>query len=296
MSKGITFNIAIPSDTDGFIGRACDSLDCKQYFKIFVQDHKDELYCPYCGNQFSRDLLFTSQQLGHIKEVAIEEAQAYVFEEFQKILKSATRGSKYIKFNAGTAPKKRPISPKYVERQVDTEFQCADCGCRFQVYGIFGYCPGCSCENLLIYDANWNNIKRKLNQETDQFRSLRHAYSDLVSTFEAFCSRKAKHFTQDKGNFQDLYDTRKFFKKHANIDILVSIDEEALLPLRRLFQKRHSCIHTSGKITERYIKKIPEDKIFLDNQVTLTVMELEQAANAMRVALANLVKAIEQPG
>ncbi len=66
MSKDITFNIAIPSDTDGFIGRECDSLDCKQYFKVFVQDHKDELYCPYCGNQFSRDLLFTSQQLVHI--------------------------------------------------------------------------------------------------------------------------------------------------------------------------------------------------------------------------------------
>ena len=41
---------------------------------------------------------------------------------------------------------------------------------------------------------------------------------------------------------------------------------------------------------------IPEDKTLLGEQVTLTIEELDTAATAMRVALGDLVKAIECPG
>ncbi len=296
MSNEVTFKIALPSDLDGFIGCACDNPDCNQYFKILVQDHRDELFCPYCGNQFPRDQLFTSTQLEHFKEVAIEETRGYVINEFQNMLKSATRGSKCLEFKPRPTPLKHPVIQKYTERQVDTEFLCAECECKFQVYGIFGYCPFCRCENLQIYDANWTNVKRKLTLEPDEFRSLRHAYSDLVSTFETFCRCKAERLTKDKANFQDLYDTRKFFKKHANIDVLLKIDEVELLSLRRLFQKRHSCVHTDAKITEQYVKKIPEDRKLLGEQVSLSVHELEKAATVMRIILSTLVKAIEPPG
>lgn len=296
MSQYKTFSIAIPSDVDGFIGRACDAAGCKQYFKIFVPDHGDQLYCPYCGVQFPRNRMFTSPQLKFAKAAAIEEARVYAVNEFQKMLKNAFRGSKNITYKPGLPPVKRTISPQYTERQVDTEFQCADCSIRFQVYGIFGYCPGCSCENLQIYDANWANIKRKLETETDKDRQLRHAYGDLVSTFEVFCSRKAKKLTQDVGNFQVLFDARKFFKDHSTVDILANVVGTDLLALRRVFQKRHVCIHAGGEITDRYVKMIPEDAKLLGTQVSLSVQELDTAATAMRLALGELIKAIEQPG
>jgi len=215
MSNYLTFNVAIPTDADGFVGRACDAPGCKQYFKIYVPDHGDFLHCPYCGTRFSRNSLLTSPQLQYAQKAAIEEARVYAINEFQKMMKNAFRGSKNITYQPGPSPRKKTIQPQYVERQVDTEFQCADCSIRFQVYGIFGYCPGCSCENLQIYDANWANIKRKLDAEPDRDRQLRHAYGDLVSTFEVFCSRKAKRLTQETGNFQVLFDARKFFKDHA---------------------------------------------------------------------------------
>src|SRR5262245_60012088 len=65
------------------------------------------------------------------------------------------RGSKNITYKPVPRPIKRTVRANYVERELDTEFECAECAIRFQVYGIFGYCPGCSCENLQIYDANW---------------------------------------------------------------------------------------------------------------------------------------------
>ncbi len=296
MSKYVTFNIAIPTDADGFVGRACDAPGCKQYFKIYVPDHGDFLNCPYCGTRFSRNSLFTSPQLQYAKKAAIEEVRVYAINEFQKMMKNAFRGSKNITYKPSPSTRKKTIQPHYVERNVDTEFQCPDCSIRFQVYGIFGYCPGCGCENLQIYDANWANIKRRLITEPDKNRQLRHAYGDLVSTFEVFYNRKAKRLTSEFGNFQVLFDARKFFKTHANIDILANVTGPNLLALRRVFQKRHACIHAGGEITERYVKMIPEDKSLLGTQVVLTVEELEEAATAMRVALVELVKAIELPG
>jgi hypothetical protein len=296
MSRYKTFIIAIPTDADGFVGRACDAPACKQYFKVYVPDHGDYLHCPYCGVRFSRTSLFTSPQLKYAKEAAIEEARVYAINEIQKMFKKAFRGSKNMTYKPGRAPRKRTVRPHYVERDVDTEFECAECSIRFQVYGIFGYCPGCSCENLQIYDANWTNIKRKLDTEPDKDRQLRHAYGDLVSTFEVFCTRKAKRVSQEKGNFQVLFDARKYFKDHAGVDMLANITGADLLALRRIFQKRQDCIHAAGEITDKYVKMIPEDSKLLGTQVVLTVQELDTAATSMRIALGELVKSIERPG
>ncbi len=296
MSRYKTFKIAIPTDADGFVGRACDAPGCKQYFKIYVSDYGEYLHCPYCGVRFSRNSLFTSPQLQYAKEAAIEEARVYAINKIQKMFKNAFRGSKNITYKPGSTPRKRTVRPNYVEREVDTEFECTECSTRFQVYGVFGYCPGCRCENLQIYDANWANIKRKLETEPDKDRQLRHAYGDLVSTFEVFCNRKAKYISQEQGNFQVLSAARKYFKTHAGVDILANITGDALLALRRVFQKRHVCIHAGGEITDRYVKMIPEDSKLLGTKVVLTIEELDAAATAMRIALGELVKSIERPG
>ena len=197
---------------------------------------------------------------------------------------------------ARSAAAQAPSRSELPEREVDTELTCAECNTRFQVYGIFGYCPGCNCENLQLYDANWAIIKRGLAHATDQNRQLRLAYSDLVSTFEIFCSRKAKQLTSEPGRFQVLFDARQFFKQHAKVDILANLSNSELLSLRRVFQKRHACAHSSGEITERYVKMIPEDSKLLGQQVSLCVEELEEAAKALRHALGDLAKSIERPG
>ena len=286
----------MPSDGGGFIGRACDSPGCKQYFKILIPDHKEIPFCPYCGSSFSKNELLTRDQLDHLRHAVAKEAEAYAFDEIQKMFKNTLRGLKNITYKPGRRPAKQPVVPTYKEREVDTEIECFECNTQFQVYGIFGYCPGCKCENLQIYDANWTIIKRGIDSADDKNRQLRHAYSDLVSTFEVFCSRKAKKIISETGNFHVLFDARKFFKKHANIDILASLSQPELLSLRRVFQKRHICIHAGGLITERYIKMIPEDVQFLGTSVVLTESELEEAATAMRTALGELVRHIERPG
>jgi hypothetical protein len=93
-----------------------------------------------------------------------------------------------------------------------------------------------------------------------------------------------------------LFEARKFFKEHAGVDILDGIDGSGRLALRRVFQKRHACIHAGGKITDRYVKMIPEDASLLGQDAQLSVEELEIAASAMRTGLGSLVKSVERPG
>ncbi|MGQ0653806.1 MAG: hypothetical protein ACT4P4_16325 [Betaproteobacteria bacterium] len=134
-----TFLVSLPSDGNGFIGRACDSPSCKQYFKIRIPDHKDTLNCPYCGTLFSKNSLLTREQFDHVRRSAVEEARVYAIDEIQKMFKNALRGSKNITYKPGSRPAKRPVVPRYIERDVDTELQCSECDTQFQVYGIFGY-------------------------------------------------------------------------------------------------------------------------------------------------------------
>lgn len=298
MNNIVTFTVSIPTD-NGFIGRACNNPSCEQYFKIFVDSQKSEMYCPYCGSQFSEDELHTTEQVEYLNEAAIAEAEAYAHNELQNILKK-TFGSGSAR-NSGISYKpeklrKKKVYPNYKERKVDNELICPSCKTKFQIYGVFGFCPGCMEENMLVYDTNLNIIEREISNSETPERQLRHAYGDLVSMFETFCKRKAKKITTETINFQMLFDSRKFFKTHADTDILLNVSEDYLLALRRLFQKRHLYMHSDGTITEKYIQKIPEDRDLFGQKASLSIGELKQASIGMRVALMNLVKSVETKG
>lgn len=296
--KKLTFTVSIPSK-EGFVGRACNNPDCEQYFKVSKDSYKDTMYCPYCGDAFSSNELFTSDQAKHVTDVAKEEAFAYIQKQFQGMMKKSFGSSSSRKSGITYKPgriQRKTITPKYKERTVDSELKCPECGTKFQVYGIFGYCPGCRDENLQIYDANFKIIEKEIDASNQAERQLRHAYVDLVSTFENICSKKSVKVTTEKGNFQVLFDANKFFKKHAAVNILKHVAEDQLLALRRVFQKRHIYVHSDGTINDKYIQKIPEDKALLGQKASLSLSELRCAAEGMRVALGELVKAIEKKG
>ena len=298
MPKTFHIHVNVPTDS-GFLGHACNSSQCRQYFKVHEDDRIDEMRCPYCGEQFIQSELHTKEQVNHINKTAEEEALYCATQEFQKIFKEAFGSSSARKSGISYKPsriRKKTIRANYSERKVDTELKCPDCDCRFQVYGLFGFCPACGLSNLHVYDTNWAVIKREVSETKNPDRALRHAYGDLVSAFEVFCSNKGKRFSARPPSFQNLYDTRKFFKDAIAIDILDGIPPSQLLTLRRLFQKRHVNIHAGGIITDRYVKNIPEDMKLLGMKVELSMTELEQAAECMRIILLKLIRALENRG
>ena len=100
MSHELTFQVSIPTD-EGFVGRACANPDCGQYFKVLLADHQEELHCPYCGIEFHKNSLLTSDQRDYVTEYAKEEATQHAVSELQKMLKK-TFGS-----NSAVAPASR---------------------------------------------------------------------------------------------------------------------------------------------------------------------------------------------
>lgn len=136
-------------------------------------------------------------------------------------------------------------------------------------------------------------IRIELENNDYSDRSLRHAYSDLVSTFEYFCKRKAKLLTDDTTRFQNIFETKRFFKKYLGVDILARLEDEEILNLRRIFNKRHAYMHEYGLITERYTRNIPEDKHLLHQKAVLSVEEFENGVRSFRIIHDNLLEAID---
>lgn len=298
MRSRMTFQVRLPAP-DGFIGRACSAAECGQYFKVPIDTLADDFVCPYCGEPSSRNSTHTKEQLEYAKEYAAEQAFREIQKELQRTLSKAFGGASSRRYGVSFKPgriEKRTVRPIYRERDVDTEIECAECALAFQVYGIFGYCPRCRCENLQVYDANLAIIEREVEASDHSERSLRHAYSDLVSTFDSFCSQRAMRLGGSAGTFQDPFDARRFFRDKLGIDILESIEQADMLSVRRVFHKRHVHTHASGRITERYVRKVPEDANLLGEQASLSFDELKAGALAVRTALANLVRATEARG
>lgn len=283
----LRFTVSLPTD-EGFIGRECSNPDCSRYFRVHAESIADEMHCPYCGERFASDDLFTREQIDYVTEVASEQAMEHVSAELSKMfgqLERETRDNKFITFKPGTPYKAKTVRPRYDERKVDSEILCPTCGSRFQVDGIFAHCVGCGIENIAVYDANLEVIRAEVAAASDPQRALRHAYGDLVSVFESTCGNRASMFAAEHGSFQDPYEARRFFKKHAGIDLFASLDEAEELAIRRVFHKRHACQHSRGIITERYVRKVPEDRELRGSQVLLSMSEFESAAFAVRLVL-----------
>lgn len=288
----LQFTITIPTD-GGFVGRTCPRPECGRYFRVHTESVPDVMNCPYCGLAVSNDELLTPEQRGYAKAVAIEKAREYASKEIARVFKRATRGSKSLTFRPGKPYRARTVTPRYRERRVDSELRCPSCSVRFQIDGVFSYCIGCGLENIAIYDANLAAILSEIQSSSDQQRSLRHAYNDVVATFEAICSRRARHLGIS-GSFQDPFEARRFFKKHGSVDICANLPEDQRLTARRVFHKRHVYQHAQGVISERYVQKVPEDRGLLGQKAELSVDALEAGARAVRVMIDGLMNALPE--
>jgi Zn finger protein HypA/HybF involved in hydrogenase expression len=277
----LNFKISFPTD-GGYWGRQCKQ--CDKYFKIEADRIKPELYCPYCGELQPNDNLWTKQQSQQAREIAASVGKRYIEDELEKMFKNAFGNSKFIKYTPGQKTTPRTFVTTHVEKPVDTEIECPTCKLKFQIYGIFGYCPSCREESLQIYETNLQIIIQEINNAPDKTRALRHAYNDVVSTFEGYCKLVAKRNELESANFQNLKSAKELFKKYQ-LDIYGDITENEKVIVKRIFEKRHAYQHAQGQITEKYIQNIPQDRHLLDTKAELSVSELTGGIDILKKIL-----------
>lgn len=248
------------------------------------------MHCPYCGEKFRKEELFTPDQREYLRQVVRREVTPVIVDELRRIARSTLKGPHWS-FKAGPVQPLPPVPEPPIDPQADSQLQCPDCDLRFQVDGIFGYCPGCLSENLRLYDANLALIMRELASPHVSTRQLRHAYADLVSTFEIFCRKEAARLGIVPTRMQNLEVARKSFLNALQLDILSVPTAAQNLDLRRVFQKRHIAEHNDNVIDHKYVKAIPEDTQLIGTKAKLSGDELERAAQGLRQVLAKLVDA-----
>lgn len=281
--SNLTYKISIPTD-NGFWGRECKL--CSKYFKIDSNQIKEEMFCPYCGELQRNDDLWTKQQEKEVNRIAGQIGKQILEKELDKMLKGIVSGSKHMSYNPGSRTQiTKPLS--HLEKEVDTQLECPKCKMKFQVYGIFGFCPGCRADNVLIYEANLDLILQEIDNSSNVNRSLRHAYNDFVATFESYCKRTSEKHKLGSVNFQNLKNTRKLFKKNG-IDIYKGLSDLEKTSIKRVFEKRHAYQHSNGIITQEFIKNVPQDSKLLDTIATLSRDEFSNAVNVLKKMLKNI--------
>ncbi len=285
MSNMLTFKISIPNE-DGFVGSECNNPECKRYFKIHQESVKDDMYCPYCGELFNKNELWTQDQLSFAKAKVIEEGTAHIMGKMDEIFKDAFRNTKNVTYKSSGPYQKKYVAPP-IEKNMDVEIECSSCKSKFQVYGTFGYCPCCKYDNILIYDTNITIILLDIDSTLDKNRALRHAYNDLVSTFEDFC--KKKNATGKSYNFQNLDSAADFFKIVFSKILFANISNSENEVIKRFFQKRHVYQHNHGVIYQKYISIVPADTALLNTTAILDLNELKDATVVLRKMLLNVI-------
>jgi len=281
--KNLTYRISIPTD-NGFLGRQCKM--CDKYFKIEADQIKDNLYCPYCGELQEWNDMLTKEQESEIDNIAFQVGKRYIEDELDRAFGKMARGNKFITFKPG---KKTPIKKiqHHLEKEVDSQIECPSCNTKFQVYGIFGYCPGCREDNILIYEANLQIIINEVESSSNPNRELRHAYSDLVTTFELYCKKVSKNYDLGSANFQNLSNTKDFFRK-LNTDIYEGIEYSEKVTIKRIFEKRHAFGHGAGEITGSYIKNVPEDSKLIGQIAVLSQAEFLSGVSIIKKIIKNI--------
>lgn len=282
--SNIHFNITLPQSSDGYARRRCAVRLCSREFHIQTKDAPAMIHCPYCGAAGSIQATHSAKDRAYAEAVQKEKATKYAHDEITKMLKSVAGSSGgAFKFTGTSQPyREKHVSPHPVTEKVDTPLTCPECQFAFKVYGIFGYCPKCRCENVRIYDENLAIIKAEIAAATNPQRALRTAYSELVSTMEEFFKRKTASAKHPQNWFQRLTNIDAFAHDKTGKHLGDMVTSEELVAIERVFGKRHLIIHNAAKADEKYLAQFPGDTTKAGDPVKLSLEEFDLAATATR--------------
>ena len=306
--------VSFKPDEDGYVGRECPSPDCKKYFKLtpgtgLPVEHS---ICPYCGTKDDNDHFATREQIEYGYSVVARQIDKEVSRwakglEFEiKPPRSSTFGiGMSMKVETGTRTRIR----YYREKQLETEVVCDQCGLKYAIYGVFGFCPDCGSHNsLLILDKNLELIEKMLGladaQDAPDLRTklFENALEDCVSAFDgwgratldAFRHKSQEPEKAAKVSFQNLVKATVVVKKLFNYDLAAPLEAGGIGHVVRVFQKRHLIAHRSGVVDEAYIEATGDHALPVGRKVVVSPKEIREVLKLLQTLARGLVEHLKQ--
>src|ERR1017187_6564678 len=166
----------------------------------------------------------------------------------------------------------------YREKKLETEIVCDQCGLRYAIYGVFGWCPDCGVHNSFqILTKNLEIATKRLalaESEADLAEALvADALSGIVSGFDGF-GRELCTDGDNRASFQNLEGGRNRVRQQFGFDMAEAVTEEEWRSACRSFQKRHLLAHRMGVIDEEYVQKACDPSAVVGRKATLAPEEV----------------------
>jgi hypothetical protein len=291
-SLGNQFNISLPTDENGYLGRECPNTDCKGYFKIVSGTGLRGVvtcHCPYCGQTADQSDFHTPDQIEYVKSVVMREVMGAVTKDL-KDLEFDIKPKEAFGIGLSMKVKSGPPHPvhRYREKALETHIECTSCTLKYAVFGVFAFCPDCRQHNSLqILYKNLELVRKMLGMAASAEaelagRLVENALEDCVSAFDGFgreiCQVHSKASADlekvEKISFQNLEAAKQNVSALFKLDFAAGLTGDEWKAAVQGFQKRHLLSHKMGVVDGEYVRKSGDTEAVVGRKVNIDAGEV----------------------
>lgn len=290
--------IPIPLDDDGYLDRECPHEKCESDFKVLGGDWRDkvrdeEVFCPICGHTAASNRWMTQQQIQHIKQVAMREAQKALggaMKDWSRDFNRRQPRGGFISISMKYKPSALPmVMPLDAAELMLQRYDCEECGCRYAAIGAAFFCPACghnsarstfetSIETIQRMVERLDGVQATLEQSLDRdtaANTVRHILEGslvkIVASFQRFAEATFQTLPVAattrllRNVFQRLDESSQLWQDAIGKRYEDMLFAAEWTQLQRLFQQRHILEHQDGVVDQQYIER-SGDAAYRDGQ------------------------------
>ncbi|MCG2757112.1 MAG: hypothetical protein L6263_01590 [Desulfobacteraceae bacterium] len=304
--NGQIIGIKIPVDEKGYLDRKCPNSECGKKFKINFEDWKnivrdEAVFCPVCKNEAPSTEWNTAEQQEYINNQGISHIQDTFSKAIQKDAKHFNKQQKpgFINISLSYKPGNKIIPiPPAVAKELEQNYECNICMCRYSFLGTAYFCPSCGNENIQgNLKEGISNIENFINKHSEIKQALKKVLSEensesyfsqiieehyckIVSIFQKHAEYLFNNYPGSdkvkirKNLFQNLYESSAKWKELTGKSYEDILDSQQYNKVKEHFQIRHLLAHTAGIIDEDFINKTNNNSYIVGKRIIITIEKL----------------------
>jgi len=322
LERGVQVPIQLELDDNGYLDRACPSIECKTHFKVMFDDWRDivrdeEVFCPLCRHDAESSEWSTPEQAEYIQNAA----EAYLQKQLGQAFKSDSRRfnqsqsrNSFIKMSMSYKPGRIPIPvPANATDIMTQEFKCDECNCRYSSVGAAFFCPSCGHNSVFeTFSNSVQTVKKTLDaipairdalkESTDENvaeDSIRHICENglvkIVSSFQRYaeaCFHKlpnAGSFTVRRNLFQNLTESDDIWRNATGTGYTDLVNDTEYQMLLLYFQQRHVLAHLDGIVDQQYINRSKDGRFDVGQRLIVTESAVSELTTVIEKLATGLV-------
>jgi hypothetical protein len=321
---GVTIQVPIETDEDGYYDRRCPSDACQADFKVLLQDWKDkvqdeQVFCPVCRHEAPSSEWSTPKQQKYLRAVATAHVQKVISQALKQDAQRFNRQHKkgFVQLSMHYRPSSIPVAvPPEAADVMQQKFVCENCACTYACIGAAFFCPACGHNSALSTLSQTLATVRQVIDSLPTLRNLlsetynidlaentiRHTLEDsiarLVGAFQRFTETlfdnlpNQTNFKRRKNVFQNLEESSKLWQKAKNIGYKQLLSKHDYDELQILFQKRHVLAHRDGIVDQEYIDKTGDRTYCIGQRLVIRDKDILRLADLIEKLTNNLQKVI----